>query len=144
MAEEPSNPYEQGHLFVAALRVLKHINKRPPSVREISELLQIAPEMGHYLCNRLARLEVVEVVEGAFEERVYLKDHLRLEELPREERPTGLEEEVQRFKERMEQRQLELERMKSAHEEKKKDLFSDLERQLKEGLKKRKNPLDEI
>lgn len=144
MSEELSNPYEQGHLFVAALRILFHKNKRPPSVKEISDLLDIAPEMGHYLCNRLAKLDVVEVVGVAFEERIYLKDHLRLEELPREERATGLEEEVQRLKERMEQRQQEIEKMKSAQESKKKDLFSDLERQLKEGLKKKKNPLDEL
>lgn len=139
-----TNPYEQGHLFVAALRLFLHKHSRPPSVREISEMLQISPEMGHYLCNRLEKLQVLEVVEGAFEERICLKDHLRLEELPREEKASTLEAEVQRLKEERERKQQEIERLQSSQGSKKKELFSDLERQLKEGLKKKKNPLDQL
>lgn len=141
---ELTNPYEQGHLFVAALRVFLHKNRRPPSVQDISQMLDISTEMGHYLCNRLARLEVLEVVEGAFEERIYLKDHLRLEELPKEEKVSNFEEEVQRLKEEREKRRLEIEKLQAAQGGKKKELFSDLERQLKEGLKKKKNPLDAL
>jgi hypothetical protein len=142
--EEIAHPYEQGHLFVAALRLFEHVHRRPPSVREVSEMLGIAPEMGHYLCNRLAKMGVLDVVEAAFEERLYLKDHLKLEELPREEKATGLEDEVQKLQEERQKRQEEIERMHAAQGEKKKDLFSDLERQLKEGLKKKKNPLDDL
>jgi len=141
---ELANPYEQGHLFVAAVRLFLHSKGRPPSVRDISEMLRISSEMGHYLCNRLAGLGVLEVVEGAFEERIYLKDHLRLEELPREEKASTLEAEVQRLKEEREKRQEEIERLQTAQGGKKKELFSDLERQLKEGLKKKKNPLDAL
>jgi SLT domain-containing protein len=141
---EVANPYEQGHLFVAALRLFLHRNGRPPSVREISEMLQVSTEMGYYLSNRLAKLGVLEMVEGAFEERIYLKDHLRLEELPREEKASTLEAEVQRLKEEREKRHQEIERLQASQGGRKKELFSDLERQLKEGLKKRKNPLDEL
>ncbi len=130
--------------MVAALRLFLFKNQRPPSVRELSEAIDLSPEMGHYFCNRLSRLGVIEIVEGAFEERVYLKDHLKLEELPREERLSSLEAEVLRHLEESERHQEELQRMQSSHQEKKKELFSDLERQLKEGLKKRKNPLDEL
>jgi hypothetical protein len=141
---EMENLYDQGHLFVAALRLLSYRHRRPPSVKEICELLGIAPELGHYLCNRLARMGVVEVVEAAFEGRVYLRDHLRLEELPKEEKASSLERELQQLKEQMELKHKELERIVESHESKKKDLFSDLERQLREGLKKKKNPLDDL
>ena len=129
---------------MAALRLFAHRHQRPPSVRELSEMLQVSPEMGYYLCNRLARLGVLEVVEAAFEERVYLRDHLKLEELPREEKASGLEAEVQRLKEEREKKEAEIQKFQASQEIKKKDLFSDLERQLKEGVKKKKNPLDEI
>lgn len=130
--------------MVAALRLFLFRNQRPPSVRELSEAIDLSPEMGHYFCNRLSRLGVIEIVDAAFEERVYLRDHLKLEELPREERLSSLEAEVQRHLEESQRHQEELQRMQSSHQERKKDLFSDLERQLKEGLKRKKNPLDEL
>ncbi len=142
--KEVANPYEQGHLFVAALRLFLHKNGRPPSVQDISSMLNTSTEMGHYLCNRLAKLGVLELVEGAFGERIYLKDHLRLEELPREERASNLEAEVQRLKQEREKRQQELEKLQASQGSMKKELFSDLERQLKEGLKRKKNPLDQL
>jgi DNA-binding Lrp family transcriptional regulator len=142
--EELTHPYEEGHLLVAALRLFDHRNGRPPSVRELSEMLGMSSEMGHYLCNRLASLGVLEVVEAAFEERVYLRDHLKLEELPREEKASNLEAEVQKLKEDRERHQEEIQKMQASQESKKKDLFSDLERQLKEGIKKKKNPLDDL
>lgn len=141
---EMHNPYEQGHLFVAALRLLFHKNKRPPSVGEISEFLGIAPELGHHLCNQLEKIGVLEVVDAAFEERVYLRDHLKLEDLPREEKGSSLEMELKQLKEQMELKHQELERLMGSQESKKKDLFSDLERQLKEGLRKKRNPLDDL
>ncbi len=129
---------------MAAIRLFVHKNRRPPSVKDVSQMLDISTEMGHYLCNRLAKLEVLEVVEGAFQERIYLKDHLRLEELPRQEKASNLEAEVLRLKQEREKRQQEIEKLQASQGDKKKELFSDLERQLKEGLKKKKNPLDEL
>lgn len=137
--------YDHCHLFVAALRLFVHRHQRPPSVRELSEMIEISPEMGHYLCNRLARLAVLEMVDAAFEERIYLKDHLKLENIPREEKASDMEAEVQRLKEESQRHQEEIQKLQGSHESKKKDLFSDLERQLKEGLKKqKKNPLDDL
>jgi hypothetical protein len=142
--ESAVNPYEQGHLVVAALRIFVHRQGRPPSVRELSEVLGISAEMGYYLCNRLSRLGVLEVVGAAFEEKLYLKDHLKLEDLPREEKASSFATEVERLKEERQRRQEEMAKLQSTHEGKKKDLFSDLERQLREGVKKKKNPLDEL
>jgi DNA-binding transcriptional regulator YhcF (GntR family) len=141
---ELNNPYERGHLIVAALRIFVHKNHRPPSVRELSEMIDISAELGHYLCKNLQKLGVLEIVDAPFEERVTLKDHLKLEELPREESAPDLEAEVEKFKEHTVRRQQEIQSLTRAHEEKKKDLFSDLERQLKGGIKKRKNPLDDL
>jgi len=120
-------------------------HRRPPSVKELSEMLEISPEMGHRLCNRLHRLGVLEVVEGAFEERIYLQDHRKLEELPRQEEALSFEKELRQWRERSAKREEELRKLRADREAKKKDLFSDLERQLRQGLrKKKKNPLDDL
>ena len=139
-----SRPYEQGHLFVAALRLFLHQNNRPPSVREIGEMIGMSVEMGNYLCNRLAQLGVVDVVEAVFEEKVTLKNHLLLEELPHEEKASTFEDEIQKFKEDSEKKQEEIKKIQEAGKDGKKDLFDDLEKQLKEGLKTKKNPLDDL
>jgi SLT domain-containing protein len=142
---ETTSIYEQAHLMVAALRLFVHRHQRPPSVRELSEMLEMSPEMGHYLGNRLARLGALEMVDAAFEERIYLRDHLKLEDLPKEEETSDLEEEVERLREERERHHEEMQKRQASHQNKKKDLFSDLERQLKEGLKqKKKNPLDDL
>jgi DNA-binding Lrp family transcriptional regulator len=141
----PVSTYDQGHLLVAALRLFVHRHKRPPSVRELSEMVGISPEMGHYVCNRLERLGVIEMVDAAFEERLYLREHLKLEELPREEKASDLEGEVKKLKEDRQRQQEQMEKLQASHQSKKKDLFSDLDRQLKEGFKKqKKNPLDDL
>jgi hypothetical protein len=142
---EAINPYEQGHLMVAALRLFIHREGRPPSVRDLSDMLEISTETGHYLCNRLEHLGAVKVIEAAFDEKVYLADHLKLEELPKEEKASTFEAEVQEYKEGRERQQEEIKQRRALHEDKKKDLFSDLEKQLKEGLHKpKKNPLDDL
>ena len=129
---------------MAALRLFVHKNDRPPSIREIGEMIGMSVEMGNYLCNRLAQLGVVEVVEAFFEEKVTLKNHLLLEELPHEEKASTFEAEIRKFKEDSEKKQEEIKKIQEAGKDSKKGLFDDLEKQLKEGLKTKKNPLDDL
>jgi hypothetical protein len=136
--------YEQGHLLVAALRLFSHRHKRPPSIADLSGMLELSTEMVSYMCNRLEELSVLEVVPAAFDERIYLRDHLKLESLPREEKVSGLEEEVQKLQADRQRQMEDLQKQRATMETQKKDLFSDLERQLKEGIKRKQNPLDEI
>jgi hypothetical protein len=139
---EKTSTYDYGHVLVAALRLFAYRNQRPPSVRELSEMLELSTEMIYHLCNRLQQLCGLEVVPAAFEERLYLRDHLKLESLPKEEKASDLEAEVQKLQEDR-QRQLDaLEKHRTDLDTQKEGLFSDLERQLKEGLKRKKNPLD--
>jgi len=90
--------YEEGHLFVAAVRVLEHRHAgRPPTVEEIAELLSVSVEWAGVLVSSLERAGVVHALTGPFETRVEVKDYLELENLPRADSTTGVDEELKEF-----------------------------------------------
>ena len=57
------NPYVEGHLVVAAIRVLDHQRQRPPSVEEIGELLSVSREQAYRMCNKLTEAEIIGILE---------------------------------------------------------------------------------
>ena len=128
--------YEQGHLVVAAIRVLEHRKKVPPSVEDICQCLSLSSEQGHRLCSRLQEQEVVEVVEGAYGTKVFLRDHRLLEELPKTEESAGMADEVKKFQASRKGMDDRIAAFKAQQEEKKKSLFADLEKKLKKEPKK--------
>ena len=90
--------YDDGHLVVAAVRVLKHrASGRPPTVEEIAELLRQSREWTGVLVSALERAGVVRVLSGPFETRVEVRDHRALESLPREDTTAGVDEELREF-----------------------------------------------
>ena len=92
--------YEEGHAHVAAVRVLRHRLKRPPTIEEIAEVLGSKPEITNHRLRALERLGIVTIVENPFEVHVSVRDHLALEKLPPEVSEAGLSEAVEDFKKR--------------------------------------------
>jgi hypothetical protein len=92
--------YTEGHLVVAAIRVLENRMKRPPTVEEIAELLGFSVEWTGVLVAALRRSEIVTTVESAFTVRVEVRNHLPLEELSREDSATRLDAEMKEFAEK--------------------------------------------
>lgn len=128
--------YEEGHLFVAALRVLEHQNNTPPEMKQISQLLKLSNEQTSLICRRLFELGIVEQVEGAFGDRWSVADHLKLEELPRDVTASQLDNEIKKFQSERSKLAEKVASIKEQQEQKKKDLFADIEKKLKKDLKK--------
>lgn len=129
--------YTDAHLFVAAIRVSEHLKKNPPSVKDICDLLELSEEKGHFLCRNLTERGIVESVEGAYGIRLYVRDHLKLEELPKEQAAPSLKDELQRFQESQKGLANKVATIKSEREEKRKSLFEEMEKKLKAEIEKK-------
>jgi len=128
--------YSNSHLIVAAIRVLEHQKASPPSVENVCATLSCSLEQGNLLCARLNDMGVIEIVTGAFGTRLFVRDHLKLEEIPKDEKTSSLEEAVQRFQNSRKEISSKIESIKAAQAEKQKNLFAELERRLKKKPEK--------
>jgi len=130
--------YSEAHLFVAAIRVLFHQKKNtPPSLEEICQALLFSEEWGAMMCRNLKQLGVVDTVEYSFQTRVYVADHLKLEEIPRQENESAsdFDKELAKYQEKRNNLTTKVEAIQSELARKKKNLFADLESKLKKQKK---------
>ena len=128
--------YSQAHLIAAAIRVLEHRHTTPPSVEQVCETLEFSLEQGHRICNRLKEMKIIDIAAGAFGTKLFIVDHLKIEEIPRGETGSSMEEELRKFQDSQKGLEKKVEAIKAAQEEKKKGLFADLEKQFKKQAKK--------
>lgn len=94
---------EEGHLVVAAIRVLAHREERPPRPEEVAALLGMAPEVLRARMAALAEIGVLAVIESAFDTHVEIRDHLRLEELEAGAQSRALDEDLADFDRRQQE-----------------------------------------
>lgn len=134
-----SDLYTHAHAFVAGIRVCEFRKAGQPTVDDVCNLLSMSTEQGHHICNKLAELQVIECVEGAFGIRVFIRDHLKLEEIPRGETGSSMEEELKKFQDSKKQFSKKIESIQAAQAEKKKSLFAEVEKKLKEQMDKSKS-----
>ncbi len=90
--------YHHSHLFVSAIRILDHQKSAPPSIEEVCSLLDFSLEQGHFICNKLAEMEIVKIVEGAYGMRLFIKNHTLLEDIPISDKESKLDEALKQFK----------------------------------------------
>jgi hypothetical protein len=131
------NLYDEGHLFVAAIRILDHTNGSPPTLQQIAKLLAISGEQAGLISRRLVEAGIIEQVEGAFGQRWGVSDHLKLEELPRNRESSELDDALKRFQSERDKFSQKVESIKEQQAKKKKDLFADIEKKLKKDLGKK-------
>ena len=134
-----SDLYTHAHAFVAGIRVCEFRKAGQPTVDDVCNLLSMSTEQGHHICNKLAELQVIECVEGAFGIRVFIRDHLKLEEIPRGETGSSMEDELKKFQDSKKQFSKKIESIQAAQAEKKKSLFAEVEKKLKEQMDKSKS-----
>lgn len=132
----------QAHLLVAAVRVLGHTLGRPPAVEEIAALIHYSPELAGHLVRALESCDIVLTIRSPFDLRVEVRDHRKIEELPVEDTGPGLQDEVEEFHERFQQKQKELQNLFDAgeHEERKKKRLAGLDAELENFKSPRRNP----
>jgi len=133
---ESKSLYHEGHLFVAALRILERRHGAPPALDQISELLQFSAEQTGLISRRLRDAGIVAQVEGAFEDRWVVGDHLQLEQLPREVEVSELDNALKKFQSERNKLASKVESIKEQQAQKKKELFAGLEKKLKKDLGK--------
>ena len=129
--------YSSAHLFIAAIRVCEHRHAGRASVEDVCGLIGLSLEQGNFICKKLLEDGILERVEGAFGTRLFIKDHLKIEEIPRKEKGSSLEEEIRKFQDNKKGFARKIESLKAAQAEKKKSLFADVEKKLKEQLEKK-------
>ena len=128
--------YSQAHLITAAIRVLEHRHATPPSVEQMCETLEFSLEQGHRICNRLKEMKIIDIAAGAFGTKLFIVDHVKIEEIPRGETGSSMQEEVLKFQDSQKGLEKKVEAIRAGQEEKKKSLFADIEKQFKEKSKK--------
>ncbi|MGD2272267.1 MAG: hypothetical protein PVI06_17840 [Desulfobacterales bacterium] len=134
---ENKDLYSTAHLFVAAIRVWDYQNSKPPSVEDVCRALAFSAERGNFVCKRLEQMGVVEVVEGAYGTRLFVKDHLKIEDIPRDEKTRKIDDEISKFKKSQKKLTRKIESFQAEQAQKKKNLFADVEKKLKEKLEKK-------
>jgi DNA-binding Lrp family transcriptional regulator len=137
MKDKSQNLYSNAHLFVSAIRVFEHQNNTPATIEDISRILKISIERSHYLCRKLKEMGVIDEVEGSYGIRLFIQDHLKIEDIPREDDGGKFEAELKKFKESQKELSHKIETIQAKQAEKKKNLFAEMEKKLKEQLNKK-------
>ncbi len=134
-----SDLYSNAHLVVAGIRIFTHKNSKHPSMNEICKTLSFSLEQGNLICKKLKDLGIIDVVEGAFENHLFIKDHLKIEEIPRGKKDDRLEDALKKFKNSKKDFSKKIESFQAKQAEKQKALFAELEEKLKKGSAKTKS-----
>ena len=132
--------YTEGHLFVAAIRVLQYQKGLPPSLEEVCAMLDSTTESGHTVCRNLKKAGVIETLEDPYTIKLLVADHLELENIPRQEnQQTSLAKELEKFQAEKRDKDKKFEEMKAEAEKKKQDKLSEIEAKFKKQMEKYKN-----
>lgn len=89
------------------------------------------------ISRKLSELEIIDVVEGSYGARLFVKNHLRLEQIQGTEEEDGLLQELRKFQADQKEKSKKLESLHQEHKAKQKNRFSDLEKKLQEEIKKK-------
>jgi hypothetical protein len=130
--------YTHAHLIIAATRVLEHQDSAPPSIDAVCQTLSFSLEQALFICRKLKEMGVVDMVEGAYGIRIFIKNHAKIEEIPRGTKESKFEDELKKFKDTQKQKTQEIESFQAKQEKKQKDLFAELEKKMKADLEKNK------
>ncbi len=128
--------YTEAHLFVAAIRVLKHLSGSPPRIEDISAMLQVSVESGHIVCRNLKKLGIVETFEDPFAVKLSVANHLAIEDLPRQAvQDNTLAKELEKFQAGKKNMDEKIADIQAEMAKKKKEMFADLEAMFKKAEK---------
>jgi DNA-binding IscR family transcriptional regulator len=141
-SSRPKDLYTEAHLLVAAIRVHEHLQSQPATLEDACRMLGFSTEHAGIICRRLVDLGVLESVTGSFGARLFIRDHLKIEEIPRGEVGRKLEDEVKKFQDLQRHFTQKIESLQAEQTGKKKSLFAEMEKKLKEEIeKKSKTPI---
>jgi hypothetical protein len=126
--------YINAHLVVAAIRILGHKNGMPPAIGTLGSILTFSVEECSYICRRLHELDIIDIVEGPFGTKLFIKNHLALEDIHRSDDDPDIKEDIDKFMSSKKNYEKEIEAIKAKQKKKQKDLFAQIDRKLKKSL----------
>jgi hypothetical protein len=129
--------YQKAHLLVAAIRVLEYRHHCPPAVESVCGLLGISVEEGGIFIRKFEESGILEAVESPQGIRLAVRDHSKIEEIPRGMSETFLDKELKNFQIARKGLSQKVESFQAAQAEKKKQMFAELEKKLKNGIEKK-------
>lgn len=132
------NLYHDAHLVVAAIRVLEHQHQAPPTLETVCAILSYPLEKGNRICLKLHEMGVLRLVEGGYGVRLFIQDHLKLEDLPRETAGPSLEDVLKDFRRTRQENARTLDALKAEQQKLKQGRVSEIEKKLREELNKGK------
>ncbi len=134
--------YEDGHLVVAAVRVLGHRSGKPPTPEEVADLVDMPAEFIRNVAISLGEEGILKVLENPFEIRLEIADHMKLETLPRKSEKPSIGDEIDEFLKKRKEKVKETEKMLSLEEleKRKKEKLAKLEEEMRKMKGKPKPP----
>ena len=123
--------YTKAHLVVAAIRILERQANVSSSIEKVCQMISFSLEHGNLICKKLDEMGIIEIVKGAYGTRLFIKDHLKIEEIPRGAGESKLEEELKKFQNGKKGLSKKIELFQAKQSEKQKNLFAQLEKKLK-------------
>lgn len=123
--------YTKAHLVVAAIRILEHQANVSSSIEKVCQMISFSLEHGNLICKKLDEMGIIELVEGAYGTMLFVKNHLKIEEIPRGAEESKLEEEIKKFQNDKKGLSKKIESFQAKQAEKQKNLFAELEKKLK-------------
>jgi len=127
--------YTKAHLIVAAIRVHEHTHAGPPAIEDVCHTLSISLEEGNRLCLKLEDMDILDILEKTGEARLFVKNHLKIEEISVQEEQHTIQAELEEFKKSREEHIKKIKSIQSEQAEKKRKLHEELEQKLKKSLK---------
>lgn len=132
------NLYQKGHIVLAAIRIFEFNNEYAPDINDLEKQLNsVSQEDLEFVVRRLENLGVLNIISAAGARRIFIRDHVKLEELKEQEKISSMEEEVAKFMEQQCKLGEKVTKMQQEQKERKKDMYADMEKRLKEELAKR-------
>lgn len=129
--------YHQAHLIAAAIRIIEYRNQRPPSDSEIFGKLSFSVEQGNRILKKMNDMGIVDMASGKFGTRVFLVDHLKIEDIPQDEDSSSLQDEIEKFKQSRKGIDKSVEAFKAKKAKRQQDLFAEMENKLKQDFGKK-------
>jgi hypothetical protein len=126
-----SDLYSDAHLCVAAVRILTYQKNIAPSIAAVCKMLSISNERGHQLFRKLEKNDIVTIVDSGFSAKVFVKNHLAIEDIDRNTVGSKFDEALKSFQTEKEDHAKIIEALHSKHKQQKQKLFADLEKKLK-------------
>ena len=99
----------------------------------VCKALSISEERRHHISRKLSELEIIEVISGAYGTKLFVKNHLAIEEIPQGDTDSKFDEALKKFQDRKKDLSRKVASIQAIQKEKKKKLFSDLEKQFKKS-----------